>query len=79
MAAVGVTKSKLADQRIVVYGAGSAGMGIARQLRDGMAILDQIPQAQANKRFWCVDRNGLLVESVRLPFTSLPHRKRGRD
>jgi malate dehydrogenase (oxaloacetate-decarboxylating) len=33
--AVGVTKSKLSEQRIVVYGAGSAGMGIADQSESG--------------------------------------------
>ncbi|KAL7410185.1 malate dehydrogenase [Mrakia frigida] len=64
MAAVGVTKSTLSDQRIVVYGAGSAGMGIARQIRDGMVLIDGLSQEEANRRFWCVDRNGLLVESM---------------
>ncbi|CED85069.1 malate dehydrogenase [Phaffia rhodozyma] len=64
MAAVGITKSTLADQRIVVYGAGSAGMGIARQIRDGMVLIDGLTQDEANARFWCVDRNGLLVESM---------------
>ena len=28
MSAVGVTKSKLIDQRIIIYGAGTAGVGI---------------------------------------------------
>jgi malic enzyme len=64
MAAVGITKSTLSDQRIVVYGAGSAGMGIARQIRDGMVLIDGLTVDEANRRFWCVDRNGLLVESV---------------
>lgn len=66
MAAVGITKSTLSDQRIVVYGAGSAGMGIARQIRDGMVLIDGLTVDEANRRFWCVDRNGLLVESVSL-------------
>jgi malate dehydrogenase (oxaloacetate-decarboxylating) len=68
--AVGVTKSTLADQRIVVYGAGSAGMGIARQIRDGMCLIDGLSADEANRRFWCVDRNGLLVESVGPPLLS---------
>jgi malate dehydrogenase (oxaloacetate-decarboxylating) len=42
LAAIGVTKSKLKDQRIVIYGAGSAGVGIAKQIRDGMVLLDGI-------------------------------------
>ncbi|KAG7566970.1 hypothetical protein FFLO_01229 [Filobasidium floriforme] len=64
LSAVGVTKSKLSEQRIVVYGAGSAGMGIADQIRDGMMLLEGITKEEANKRFWCIDRNGLLVESM---------------
>lgn len=69
---MGITKSTLADQRIVVYGAGSAGMGIARQIRDGMVLIDGLSVEEANKRFWCVDRNGLLVESVSLDFFLIP-------
>lgn len=41
-------------------------MGIARQIRDGMCLIDGLSADEANQRFWCVDRNGLLVESVRL-------------
>ena len=54
----------LADQRILIYGAGSAGMGIADQIRDGLMILEGLDKKEASKRFWCVDRNGLLVESM---------------
>lgn len=64
LSAIGVTKSKLSEQRIVVYGAGSAGMGIAYQIRDGMMLLEGISKEEANKRFWCIDRSGLLVESM---------------
>ena len=54
----------LKDQRIVIYGAGSAGMGIADQIKDGLMILDGLDKNEAARRFWCVDRNGLLVESM---------------
>ena len=64
MSAVGVTKSKLADQRIVVYGAGSAGLGITKQLRDGMGTIDSLSAAEANKRFYLLDRYGLIKESL---------------
>jgi malate dehydrogenase (oxaloacetate-decarboxylating) len=40
MAAIGVTKTKLSDQRIIIYGAGSAGLGITRQIRDAMVLMD---------------------------------------
>lgn len=39
-------------------------MGIARQIRDGMVLIDGLTAEEANRRFWVVDRNGLLVESM---------------
>ncbi|KAF8816213.1 Aminoacid dehydrogenase-like protein [Phlegmacium glaucopus] len=56
------TESKLSDQRYVIFGAGSAGMGIAVQLRDAMVTADGISREEANQRFWMVDREGLLYE-----------------
>ena len=64
MSAVGVTKSKLADQRFVIFGAGSAGLGIARQLRDGLVAIDSVSEEDANKKFYLVDRYGLIKESL---------------
>ena len=64
MAAAGVTKSKLSDQRIVIFGAGTAGLGIARQVRDAMCTLDGLPAGDANKRFWLLDRHGLVRASL---------------
>ena len=67
MSAVGVTKSKLADQRIVVYGAGTAGLGITKQLRDGLVAIDRLSREDANKRFFLLDRYGLVKESLGPP------------
>ncbi|KAJ3836252.1 hypothetical protein F5878DRAFT_586900 [Lentinula raphanica] len=64
MAAVGVTKSKLCDQRIIIYGAGSAGLGITKQLRDAMVSIDNISIAEANSKFWLIDKHGLITESL---------------
>ena len=64
MSAVGVTKSRLADQRIIIYGAGSAGLGIARQIRDGMVTLDNVKREDATKAFYLLDRHGLVKESL---------------
>ncbi|KAH7101807.1 hypothetical protein BKA62DRAFT_702362 [Auriculariales sp. MPI-PUGE-AT-0066] len=65
MAAVGVTKSRLADQRIIIYGAGTAGLGIALQIRDAMVIMDGMSKEEASKLFWMVDKNGLITEKLR--------------
>jgi malate dehydrogenase (oxaloacetate-decarboxylating) len=55
-------QSKLSDQRYVIFGAGSAGMGIAVQIRDAMVTTDGISREEANSKFWAVDREGLLYE-----------------
>lgn len=64
MSAVGVTKSKLSDQRYIIFGAGSAGLGITTQLRDAIVTLNDIPAEEANKKFYLVDRFGLIKESL---------------
>lgn len=64
MSAIGITKTKLSDQTIVVYGAGSAGLGIARQIRDAMVVLDRVDKADATKRFYLVDKDGLVTQSL---------------
>jgi len=64
MSAVGVTKSTLADQRYIIYGAGSAGLGIARQLRDGIVQIDNVSVDKANKQFYLIDKHGLIKESL---------------
>ncbi|RPD82693.1 hypothetical protein L226DRAFT_528825 [Lentinus tigrinus ALCF2SS1-7] len=64
MSAVGVTNTKLAEQRFVIFGAGSAGLGITRQLRDGIVTIDGVDKEEANKRFYLLDKYGLIKESL---------------
>ncbi|TFL06619.1 hypothetical protein BDV98DRAFT_540974 [Pterulicium gracile] len=65
MAAVGVTKTKLSEQRYVIFGAGSAGLGIVAQLRDAITTIDSdVSKEDANSKFYLVDRYGLLKESL---------------
>lgn len=63
MSAIRITGTKLADSRIVLYGVGSAGLGIVNQIRQGMVLVDGLTEAEANKRFWCIDADGLLLKS----------------
>ena len=51
------------DQRVVIFGAGTAGVGVADQIRAVM-VDDGLSDAQATRRFWCVDRQGLLVDDM---------------
>jgi malate dehydrogenase (oxaloacetate-decarboxylating) len=50
----------LRDHRIVIFGAGSAGIGIADRLRDAL-IADGLPAREATRCLWCIDRHGLLT------------------
>jgi malate dehydrogenase (oxaloacetate-decarboxylating) len=63
LAAIRATGTEFADHRIVIFGAGTAGTGIADQLR-GQMLADGMPQAQARARFWAIDRAGLLTSDM---------------
>jgi malate dehydrogenase (oxaloacetate-decarboxylating) len=63
MAAVNVTGVPLTEQRIALLGAGSAGCGIAALLLRAM-IEAGANEDEARRRFFAVDRFGLLVEGM---------------
>ncbi|KPV41825.1 NAD-dependent malic enzyme [Alicyclobacillus ferrooxydans] len=63
LAAVRASRIPLRDHRIVIFGAGSAGIGIAEQIRDALAR-QGMSLNEANRRFWLVDRPGLLMEKT---------------
>jgi malate dehydrogenase (oxaloacetate-decarboxylating) len=63
LAAVDVTGIDLDDQRVVIFGAGSAGIGIAEQIRDTMLRHGASETEQdAYSRFWPIGMQGLYVE-----------------
>lgn len=64
MSAVKVTGSKLSDQRYIIFGAGSAGLGIAVQLRDAIIAIDSVSKEEANKKFYLIDKYGLIKQSL---------------
>jgi malate dehydrogenase (oxaloacetate-decarboxylating) len=63
LAAVASTGGTMADQRIVIFGAGTAGMGIARLLLRLMTDTG-MPEAEARRHFYAVDKAGLLVDDM---------------
>jgi len=63
LSALRVTGGRLSDQRIVVFGAGTAGVGIADQLRDAM-VSDGLDEEETRRRFFLLGSRGLLLESL---------------
>jgi malate dehydrogenase (oxaloacetate-decarboxylating) len=63
LAAARATGVELAEHRIVIFGAGTAGTGIADQLSAALRA-DGLSDAQARARFWAVDRAGLLTTAT---------------
>jgi malate dehydrogenase (oxaloacetate-decarboxylating) len=53
----------LRNQRIVIFGAGTAGIGIADLIRD-VLINDGLSPEAASRRFWCVDVHGLITDDM---------------
>ena len=58
-----VSGTAMRDHRVVVFGAGTAGIGIADQIRDAM-VRDGLTHDEAMRRFWCVGRHGLIVDDM---------------
>lgn len=78
LSAVKVSQSTLLDQRYVIFGAGTAGLGIATQIRDAIAIRQGVSQEEASKRLYLIDRNGLLVQGGEMREAQIPF-ARSRD
>ncbi|RFU74352.1 malate dehydrogenase oxaloacetate-decarboxylating [Trichoderma arundinaceum] len=64
MAALHASGQKLGDIRMVVFGAGSAGVGIADQVRDAIATEMNISHNDASQQIWLIDKPGLLTSKV---------------
>lgn len=63
ISALKVTRGRLRDQTFVIFGAGTAGCGIADLLVNAM-IEEGLSAQDAARRFWCIDREGLLVDGM---------------
>jgi malate dehydrogenase (oxaloacetate-decarboxylating) len=63
ISAVRVCGTPLRNQRVVIFGAGTAGIGVADQIRDAM-VREGLSRDDAARRFWCVDRQGLLTADM---------------
>ena len=72
LAAVRETGIALRDQRVVLFGAGAAGSGIAEMLVRAIQS-EGLTEAEARARLWAVDRDGLILSDIpRLPPQQAP-------
>ena len=73
LAAMQATDIPLEQHKIVIFGAGTAGTGIAEQIQNAMVRLG-VPSEKAYEQFWLIDRDGLLlntasdIKDYQLPF-----------
>jgi malate dehydrogenase (oxaloacetate-decarboxylating) len=63
LAAVQVSGVPMRDQRLLVFGAGTAGVGIADQIHDAM-VRDGASAEQATSQVWLIDKQGLLTTDM---------------
>jgi malate dehydrogenase (oxaloacetate-decarboxylating) len=63
VSAMRICSSLLQKQRIVIFGAGVGGIGVADLIRDVM-IEAGLTAAEATRQFWCVDTHGLLTNDM---------------
>ncbi|KAJ5813082.1 Malic enzyme NAD-binding [Penicillium robsamsonii] len=64
LAALQVSQVKLEDVRVVIFGSGTAGIGIADQISDTIATETRKSKNEASKQIWCIDKPGLLIKSL---------------
>lgn len=64
IAALNFTKRDLLDSKIVIFGAGSAGLGIADQIVSHMRTHGATVE-EARSKIHCVDRYGLILDSMK--------------
>src|SRR5579859_985824 len=60
--ALRVAQTDIREQRVVIFGAGTAGIGNADQIRIAM-MQAGLSKEEATRHFWCVDIQGLLLDS----------------
>jgi malate dehydrogenase (oxaloacetate-decarboxylating) len=60
ISAARVCGTPLRSQRIVIFGAGTAGIAVADRIRTAM-VREGLSPADAARCFWCVDKRGLLT------------------
>ena len=63
LGALNISKESIKDQKILSFGAGTAGMGIANQILDEL-MQAGLTEAEAQQHFYAVDKQGLLFDDT---------------
>jgi malate dehydrogenase (oxaloacetate-decarboxylating) len=63
LAGMRIAGTRARDQRVVIFGSGTAGIGIADQIRVVM-VADGLDEQEATRRFYAVDKQGLLIDDM---------------
>lgn len=81
MSALHVSGTKMSDVRIVMFGSGTAGTGIADQIKDAISVETSKSKEEAGQQIWCVDKPGLLLQSKKDDLTTaqLPYARDDRE
>ncbi|EKZ1456819.1 NAD-dependent malic enzyme [Listeria monocytogenes] len=64
LATIQVSKIPLSEQKIIIFGAGTAGIGIADQLSAQWMRETGLPFESAKNHFYLVDQNGLVLDNM---------------
>ncbi|EDO14903.1 hypothetical protein Kpol_348p7 [Vanderwaltozyma polyspora DSM 70294] len=72
LAALRHTNRNLVDTRILIFGAGSAGLGIADQICNHM-VHKGLTIEEARSKIWLMDRRGLILDSMADTSTPIQH------
>lgn len=64
MAGLHINQVKMKELRVVIFGAGTAGCGIAEQIQAAIATEAGKSKDDVVNQIWCVDKPGLLLESM---------------
>ncbi len=59
-----VNNQALKDQRIALFGFGTAGLGIADGIRNALMLEEGLTSEEARKVFWVLDRPGLMTTAI---------------
>jgi malate dehydrogenase (oxaloacetate-decarboxylating) len=72
LAGLKVSKTTLADQRFIIFGAGAAGVGIADQICATL-VRQGMPLKEAQSKFWLLNSRGLIMEGHEVKSFQAPY------